>query len=234
MPLAMNDKLRRILSFLIGARNPRIFAVLATRGFTQTDLDEGWELFTVAAGSKLSYTGQTKDPLAPDMAREHLAVLDEWENTWFPVVAATLERHAPALHEKVFNNLGQTEGNEVLVSVSTMLDRLGDLKKTELGAKMTELLAQRGLTPAVKDTAASLIQAIKQAGDVSLPEIDPGSLEEQVKAQEDVWAWYREWGQIARTVIDRGDILIRLGLRQITRTREEEEEEAPETVQPQS
>ena len=217
MALPLTEKLKRILVFLIGARNPRVFAVLGRRGFDQDNLEEGWTLFTVAAGARLKYIGKGRDRLAPDVARRHLAALDEWENSWFPVVSATLTRHFPALHESLFHNLSQTYGPEVLVSVGTLLDRLKKMRAGADGQRADELLASRGLTEQVRAEAATIIDRLRRSEDAPLPEIDPVSKEEQENAGADAWAWYREWSQIARTVIKRGDVLIRLGLRQPTR-----------------
>ena len=48
------------------------------------------------------------------------------------------------------------------------------------------------------------------------------------------WAWYREWSEIARTVIQRGDVLIRMGLRSPSRrsAAEDEDESLPEPDRP--
>jgi len=161
--------------------------------------------------------GRSGDPFAPNKAKEYLADLDDWENAWFPVVSATLERHYPALHATIFKNLSQTSGAEVIVSVGTLLDRLDTMKASEAGKKADALLVTRGLTTEVRAQASKLIDTIKQTEETVLPEIDPASKAEQEKALDKVWAWYREWSQIARTVIKRGDVLIRLGLRQPNR-----------------
>ena len=213
MALPLSEKLSRVLKLLVGVRNPRVFSILTTRGFTQEDLDEGWDLFTPAAGAKLRYTGRRGDPLAPDVAGRLLGDLDHWENSWFPVVSATLERHHPEIHEVVFKNLSQTSGVEVVVSVGTLLDRIEKMKETEEGPKADELLCSRGLTPEVRAQAATIVERLKRSEEAALPEIDLDSKEEQERALAGAWGWYREWSQIARTLITRGDVLIRLGLR---------------------
>lgn len=225
MSLPLNEKMKRVLSFLMGVRNPRIMAVMTTRGFTQQDLDEGWQLFTVAAGAKLAYTPDETKGHNLAKSQQYLADLDQWENTWFPLVSATLERHYPELYHPIFKNLSQTEGPEVLVSVSTLLDRLQSLAQTETGKQALALLAHRGLTPEVRTQATKLIEALQKFESTCVPQINPDSRAIQDKAINDVWIWYKEWSQIARTVIQRGDLLIRLGLRQPNRSSTVEEVE---------
>ena len=217
MALQLNEKLERILSFLVGVRNPRVFAVMTTRGFTEEDLHEGWDLFNVAAGYKLTYTSEAGNILSPDMARELLAKLDDWENTWFPVVDATLERRFPEIHSKVFLNLSQTDGAEVILSVGTLLTRLDELSGTEQGDQALALLKKRGLTSEVRNEAFGMVEKIKTADTTDLPELDPDRKAEQEEAIGSSWGWYKEWSQIARTLIKRGDVLIRLGLREVSR-----------------
>lgn len=214
MSLPLNEKMKRVLNFLMGVRHPRVMSIMSTRGFTEKELEEGWQLFNLAAGAKLAYTKPTNINYDPSLSKQLLANLDNWENTWFPVVSATLERNYPAFYQTVFHNLFQTEGAEVIVSVGTLLDRLASLAQTENGKQALALLTTRGLTPEVRAQAASLIDQLQKTAKTQLPQIDPDSRAVQEKAINDVWAWFREWSQIARTIINRGDVLIRLGLRQ--------------------
>lgn len=225
MALPLNEKLRRILSFLVGVRNPRVFSIMATRGFSHEDLEEGWELFTTAAGEKLTYSRRGTDPMAPNEARRYLAELDHWENTWYPVISATLERHYPEIHEQVFKNLAQTDGVEVMVSVGTLIQRITEMQSSTAGQEANALLNTRGLTNEIRDQATTIIDTLKKHEEAQLPQLDPAAVEKQRMAMVDAWTWYREWSQIARTVIKRGDVLVRLGLRQLERGRRIEEVE---------
>jgi hypothetical protein len=176
----------------------------------------------LVAGARLKYTGLGNDPLAPDQAATLLGKLDTWENTWFPVVDATLNRHYPEQHSAMFLNLNQTSGDQVLVSVSTLLDRLKALAAAgETATKADALLVSRGLTAEVRKQAADLIAAVQTGTTGQAPATDPASKSEQDKALASAWAWYLEWSKIARTLITRGDILIRLGLRKVDRKPEE-------------
>ena len=234
MALPLTEKLRRVLTFLVGARNPRIIATLGRRGFSPADLEEGWSLFQVAAGARLSYTPATSDPLAPSRMRALLGTLDEWENAWYPVISATLQRHYPDLHATVFHNLPQTDGPELLLSVATLLDRLAALAETEASQPADALLERRGLTAEVRAEATALIAEAKEAGEAVPLDVDPQARDEQARAADAVWAWYLEWSQIARTLITRGDVLIRLGLRTPKRRGRDsrEAEESPEMIEP--
>jgi hypothetical protein len=224
MALTLNDKLSRMLAFLVGLRDPRVFSVLATRGMTPAILEEGWTLFTTAAGAKLRYTPAKGGPVASGEENNLLAGLDLWENTWFPVIDATLRRNLPAVHAVVFANLAQTEGKAVIVSVGTMLERLR-LPEVQ---KSLALLESRGLTAHVRKTAEDLLGSLKKLSETQIPDVDPTAKLEQEKALDDAWGWYREWSTIARTLFTRGDTLIRLGLRKSKRGRiEEDTEEDP-------
>ncbi|MBI5544701.1 MAG: hypothetical protein HY901_12490 [Deltaproteobacteria bacterium] len=205
---------------------------MATRGFTSTNLQEGWTLFTTAAGAKMDVVPTSPGTPSDAEAREALASLDIWENTWFPVISATLERHFPAIHAKVFLNLSQTVGRAVIISVKTMLDRLAGLEKQPNGEAAMKLLVTRGLTPEKIEDAQKLLKKLQAQGEAVIPTTSPASREEQEKALVDVWAWYREWSAIARTVITRGDVLARLGLRKLKRGSDEEGEEEDEGVPP--
>lgn len=233
MALPLSEKLTRMLRFLVAARSPDILRILARRGFSTADLEEGWSLFSVACGTRLTYVGQTLDPAISAEASQLLARLDQWENTWFPVIAATLERRFPDLHATVFQNLSQTTGLEVLVSVGTMLDRIEALASSQSGKKALDLLAARGLTPAVRTEASALLSEIRRASVKSDAAITPDSQAEQEQAATEAWAWYREWSQIARTLITRGDHLVQMGLKaQVRRSSsdtDEPEAEAAET-----
>jgi hypothetical protein len=223
MALQLNDKILRIVTFVLNVRNPHIFAQLGTRGFSQATLDEGWRLTITATGSRLRFM-EGAPVMVADEARDLLAALDGWENMWFPVVNATLTRHFPDLREQIFANLSQTSGSEVIFSVSTLLDRLEGVKGTAAGA----LLEERGFNADVRKVARDILAKLQQKQSAVLPELDPETRQEQEAALVEAWAWYREWSDIARTIIRRPGQLIRLGLRQPGRGKGGGEEPATE------
>jgi hypothetical protein len=208
----------------MAVRDPRIFAVMATRGLTQEIIDEGWSLFTVAAGAKLRYQPATGGMFSSAEEAELLASLDRWENAWFPVVGAALKRHFPNVHAEVFLNLSQTEGRAVIVSVGTLLSRLAEqAAKSDEGRAAVALLQARGLTAEAKKPAEEILAKFRVVRESGVTEVEPVTKQEQDKAQAEVWDWYMEWSTIARTLITRGDQLIRMGLREMRRGAGEQE-----------
>lgn len=218
MPVSINDKLGSILQFLVGVRHPQVRALLAMRGFDDAALEEGWEAFDVASGRRLAYTAPFGQLLAEDDTRKLIELIDGFENDWFPVANATLGRHFPRIRDEVFQNISQTSGPEVIVSVGTFLERIQAMETapTAETESALALLKQRGLTQALRRETRALVERVRRGSDVTLPEIDAASAAERDKAFEAAWAWYSEWRQIARTVIRRRDILIRLGLAEIS------------------
>jgi hypothetical protein len=206
----LSEKGERVLRFLYGLRNRKIASALASRGFTKDELEEGFALLKGATTVALS--------LLPTVAADPQVVteIDTWENTWFPVVDATLARHYPEVHQKVFLNLSQTEGPAVIISVGTFVDRISALTKAEGGhgpggKEARKLLARRGLTPQVIAEAEELLEAVKNVE----PQPEPPDLETQretiAQAEQEMWAWYLEWSRIARTVIKDRAMLRQLG-----------------------
>src|SRR5688500_10283966 len=121
MRLSLGDKTARVIRFLLGVRNPRIATALAGYGFKSADMEEGWKLINDLGRGKLAVL-----PTGPrDM--ETLLQLDAWENQWFPIAQATLDRRFPALSARFFLNLVQTEGPEVAISVRTFVERYDEL-----------------------------------------------------------------------------------------------------------
>ncbi len=189
-----------------GARNARVASILAAHGFTKKDLDEGWKRLAALTDNRM-------DNLPPPPADPHLVVeLDAWENTWFPIAGASLEFRYPDVHAWLFNNLHQTDGLDVLVSVGTFLKRLGQLpsqKDLQDAGPARKLLETRGLNASTVKEAQDLLD---RAGTISKEPPSPAVTPEQTAAAETaLWGWYLEWSTIARTVIDDRRLLRLLG-----------------------
>ena len=202
--LTIGMKVRRTLTFLTGLTHPQIAAALTPHGFSQAELAEGWELLTKVTGARL---GRAPVPAASE---SDLVALDEWENKWFPIADAALARHFPDIRDRVFLNLSQTTGREVLVSVSTFLDRLSALadSEDEQDQAAMELLARRGLNAEARNEGDALLAAITSVGE---PNDDGNEVEHEL--EDAMWTYYLEWSAIARTVIRNGRLLQRLGFR---------------------
>jgi len=166
---------------------------------------------------------------------ETLLKLDAWENQWFPIAQAALERRFPAVHARFFLNLTQTEGPEVAITVRTFVDRYdelgaGDAKYGAEAKKAQELLISRGVTVAViteaKDLLSKLSRVAEPAEGVS-PDQQEAELE---KAEADMWAWYIEWSKIARIAVKQRALLKQLGF--LVARRGTDEEDEPEVTPP--
>jgi hypothetical protein len=207
----------------MGLRNPRIATALASYGFKDEDMQEGWTLINALGKGKLAVL----PPGPRDM--ETLLKLDAWENQWFPIAQAALERRFPAVAARFFLNLVQTEGPEVAISVRTFVDRYEELVagSEKFGAeakKAQELLVTRGVTPAVVEEAKALLTKLTQMAEPA----EPVSVEEQEAeleaAETAMWAWYLEWSKIARIAVKQRVLLRQLGFLAVRRGGDEEEE----------
>ena len=222
MALPVGEKAARVMKMLMGMRNPRIASAMAAYGFTEADLQEGWTLLNAVGRVKL-------DAHTPAADTSTLQKLDEWENRWFPIVAATLERRFPAVHAQIFKNLSQTEGPAVAVSVRTLLERLDQMKAGSgaygaEGPKAAAVLETRGLTPAVLNQARSYLETMGkvQTVEATMAAQDPQALE---KAENDLWAWYLEWSQIARVAVTQRVLLKQMGFLPTRKSKATEEDD---------
>ncbi|AKU95365.1 hypothetical protein AKJ09_02029 [Labilithrix luteola] len=207
MPLG--DKASRVLKLMMGMRSPRIASAMAAYGFKDSDLQEGWALLHAVGRVKLDANG------IPTTDTNTLAELDAWENRWFPIASATLERRFPAVHAQIFKNLSQTEGPAVAVSVRTFLERFDQMAQGTgsygaEGKQARDLLVSRGLTESVLNDARTLLENVGKIA-VSKEPVAPQDPKIAEKAENDLWAWYLEWSQIARIAVTQRALLKQLG-----------------------
>jgi hypothetical protein len=204
--ITLSQKCQRVLRFFIGLRVRRVAGMLAAYGFDDHQLDEGWRLLRNVTGGRLGAVGRNDPAL--------ITQLDEWENRWFVVADATLRRHNPAVADAVFLNLSRTTGPEVIVSVSTFIDRLDALGDGEDAKAARARLAQRGLNEAVLAEARTLLGALTtvQVEEPTGPLDEAGML----AAEEELWGWYLEWSAIARMAIPDRRMLALLGFTRTT------------------
>jgi len=223
MKLSLGEKTFRVVRFLLGIRNPRIATALAGYGFKQQDRDEGWALINALGKGQLSVL--PAEP--PDM--ETLLQLDAWENQWFPIARAALERRFPQVSARFFLNLTQTEGPAVAISVRTFVDRYEALSTAVAGfgaegPQARELLISRGLSPTVIAEAEALLTALTQVAPAT---VSPSFEEEQAEldaAEAALWSWYLEWSRIARVAIKQRALLKELGFLNTPRAKASAEE----------
>lgn len=201
--LTIGQKATRLLYFLMGLRNHSVAGELARYGFAQATLDEGWALLRSVAGDRLEAV-----PSSP--TSDEVAELDAWENRWFPIVGAVLKRHHPVEHAQVFNNLTQTEGAEVVLSVGTLLSRLDALAAGPSGAAVQDTLVRHGFTAEVMAKARLLMTRIMQVSQQPGPGTAT-SPEELSLRERAMWDFYLQWSTIARSVIRDRKMLRQLG-----------------------
>jgi hypothetical protein len=200
--MTVTQKAQRVLRFLMGLQTERAAQALADYGFNDAELDEGWFLLRAATINRLAVVPRETDA-------SMLLRLDEWENRWLVVGEAGLRRRFPAVADKVFLNLSRTTGPEVVVSVTTFVERVEALGATDEDKAARELLTQRGLTQAVIDEAKAMLASMrKMKPPVVVTPPDPEALEQ---AEAALWSWYRDWSAIARIAIQDRRILASLG-----------------------
>ena len=206
MALSFSEKTARMLRLLLGVRYPKVLGVLRRHGFTPADLEEGWALLRALGAADFA------QPAEPDERPDELRELDAWENYWYPVIHATLERHYPDIAEEVFLNLPRTSGLEVWIAVDVLVGRIRKLEQGARGsasAAARRLLAKRGLTDQVVAEAERLVQSALVLGKPRPQTPHASTLTPELDA---MWAWYREWSQLLRLDLDDGRLLRGLGL----------------------
>ena len=139
--LTIGQKANRVLKFMLGMRHRQVTSAMAVHGFTPEELDNGWELLRELVGDRLGYSAADRG------TADAITELDAWENRWFPIIRASLDRHFPEVAERVFFNLRQTEGPQVVVGVDTLLRRLRVAGTEAGGENVLELLARRQRRP---------------------------------------------------------------------------------------
>ena len=203
----------RTLRFLTGlGKSRRARTALARRGFTKKEYNEGWGLFHEATRFHYDSDGDA------EAEAEVTNKVDAWENRWYPIIAATLERHHPELYAYVFKNLTQAEGPAVIANVRTLHARLSaifvptdETKKLPGTDKARKLLVQRGVTAAVMEEATDLLAQTQTWGDIDDTAQAEAAEAERAQAEEKMWAWYKEWSRIFRAEVTHRLVLKQLG-----------------------
>lgn len=217
--LTIGQKAKRLLAFLMGLGNPQVVRALQPYGFDQATLDEGWTLLRRTAASHLDA------PRTRLSARDQIDRLDAWENHWFPIATAVLQRHHSDVHDKVFHNLGQTEGKQVVLSVGTFVERVDALGDATTSPAVATL-ARHGLTASVLDEARTMLAEVMQppieAPPGDEPVVDPA-------AEDAMWKYYLQWSAIARRAITDRRLLRQLGFLRSQRNGSDEATPGDET-----
>lgn len=217
----------KALTFLrTSAIKIEIRASLFAAGYSEEEQGVGWTLLARASGHVPGLTSFSDDA----RARAAIAEIDAWDEPGFRRTGAVLERFYPEQHAFVFAGLGPARGAESVLTVSTLLDRLDALESSperegtrEADQQAVAKLTSRGITPGVRAHLRDLIQIAQMAKAPVLP--IASTVEERDAALLELRAWYRDWSETARAVIQRKDYLVMLGLSERRSRRSEEEDE---------
>ncbi len=222
------DKISKTTTILCGLQHPGVQLWLVPCGFGQEDYDEGWRLLDAAMGRAFA---QVKPFAQINQLNEVIPEIDRWENRNFDIADASLRRRHPEIHSELFLNLSKMNGAEVLLSVTTFVKRYEALSaRTDDDAKAAvALLHKRGITPDSVAGVKSLLDKARSIQTATVPTQDPEREAQLEKAIDDMWAWYQEWAQVARTAIPNKRLRIHLGISTASPSRPEEPE-APAAV----
>lgn len=191
---------RRVLGFLHGLNDPRAGSALAASGFTNADLDEGWRLLREVKAVHITKAPACVNPRT-------LADLDGWENRWFAICKVTLQRHHPEVHDRVFAELAQQAGVDVISSVTTFLERIAELDEATDAESMAarRLLEARGLRAHTIAEAKTMLDTLSAPSQRPPPLLDTPELQAERDAA--LFGWYQEWCAIAQTTIRDRNVL---------------------------
>ncbi len=189
--------------------------VLRGRGYTTKEHGRGWALLHACSGF-VEGDGSEDTSVA-----EAIAEIDAWDEPTFSIADASLKHRHPAQYAFVFQDLRATRGVGAVVGAQTFLTRLDALESSPDRAATREAdhaalatLAERGITPAERARVRELIRKTEALTDDGSSGMEQLSVAEQTSRLRAARAFYEEWSQIARTLITRRDLQIRLGLAQ--------------------
>jgi hypothetical protein len=213
----------RVLSFLrtVGTFVP-VAAILASRGYTSADHQEGWALLHQVSGYERPPSPGTQIKEVSDA----IAELDAWDEPNFRIIEAALLHHYAEQAGFVFRDLAPATGAGAVLTVKTLLDRLDALENSpdrvatrDADHAALQHLAKRGYTLEEQKRLRALIKTAERGAepaDLPTGPVIPGGGAAGDAARrgdlEKLRAWYVEWSETARAVIKRRDYLIRLGL----------------------
>lgn len=220
--IRMGDRALKVAMLIAGMRDRRVAPLLRPYGFTNADVEEGWERFMRYATAKVgAFPSNSRTP-------EVLKALTRFETEWFPVTRLTLGHRFPAVADALFESIDRAQGKDVYWKVAFFLERLEGLAKGSepFGAKgpeAREMLRIRGLTDEEEQGARELIASIVRIEDTS----EETSLDELAAAEASMLAWYKEWSGLVRRQVDDRNLLRMLGLirRKVNSTEESSETE---------
>lgn len=206
----------RLMILLRGIGTQKVVReTLRACGYTAKEHARGWELLHRCSGFVEGSEGEDT------AVAETIAELDAWDEPTFSIADASLKHRHPAQHAFVFQDLRASRGVAAVVGVHTFLSRLDALEASPDRAATREAdhaalatLSDRGITADERTRVWALVRKAEALTEDATSDAKQLSAAEQTSRLRDARAFYEEWAQIARTLISRRDLLIRLGLAQ--------------------
>ena len=180
MRMSLGEKTSRVVRFLLGVRAPRVALALSEFGFKQADMQEGWALIHALGKGRLLVARP-----APLGGAETLRALDAWENRWFPIAHAALERRFPAAREALARSAGHVREAALLLEELARSDasavgaasrlnaeRLAALGPSRAANVLRRFLAQHGERAPGLARTREMLRQLTDAGAHASPAID--------------------------------------------------------------
>lgn len=194
-----------------------IRTVMETHGYTQEDHLEGWRLVLKASGSDVTL-GRIEGAAAAAL-RE----LDAWDEVGFHKAHAALRRTFSEQADFVFADLAPTQGQAAVLGIVKFLDRLDALEKgrtpetQHADKKAIEALATRGIGVDERAHLRAVVALTQTAPGTSsqIQDIQTTRTQDRIA----LYAWYAQWTEVARAVVDQRGALIQLGIARRRKTR---------------
>ena len=224
----LQDTPERVLPFLRSiATKVEIRMAMHSAGYTDDEHRAGWKLLLAATGYSPSPAPVTADA----KARAAIAELDSMDESLYRRTRAAFGRLHPEQDKFVFAGIGPGQGAAAVVAVSKLLERLDALNNSPERASTREAdraalatLAQRGIDSALFDKLRELLAIAQSAEPIENPTAKAKDSESREQALRDLLAWYKDWSETARAVIQRRDYRIQMGL---SKRRQSEDPEPP-------
>jgi hypothetical protein len=225
----------RTLELLRGvSKDPTIRATLEGVGYTESAHALGWKLVLDASG--YDATGAAP-PVVDERARQAIAALDAWDEGAFRRIAAALKRFHPEQAAFLFEGIAPSTDVGAVVSSGKLLERLdaleaGSARPASCAADRAAiaLLATRGFDAAERSRVKELVRVAQTAKPTSAsapPSTSDATYEQKLAA---LRAWYEDWSETARAVVQRRDQRRLLGLARWRRAADEVAGEEADTL----
>lgn len=199
---ATKDRVSRFIRAI--GKDPALFALMESAGYTQEDHNEASVLLaTLAQHRKLkkAYAGSPA---------EAFKQLEQWDRGLLRRIRAALVRLHPEEEKMLFEDLPETRAATALQGISTFLHRVSQLENAgAAGHAVLATLSQRSFGKAERERLQALIE---QAQSVPVAQTIFEHQAAYDAALNTLRAWFEDWSETARTLCTRRADLAALGL----------------------